>query len=579
MTFAPRGLAAWAAAAFTVSLAMAWPASARDQTGKPAAAGAHAGGDFTHTPANEGRANTPVPVYVEYGGTEKIARVIVKYKGVQMEEWRRLDLKHLGGGWGGLIPCGDVLPGPMRYYVQGFDEGGDAVSTSGDPKDPFIVPILDEFTGDAPHLPGLKPPRRCSERNSRDDKREDSAASSTEAGKESEKSEKAEKTEKRTTGPHKGGEGLEDTASERASIELAAYNDSDHVTVVTPSVNVGIDNVSGASLNGSYLVDVVSAASVDIVSTASSRWQEVRQAGTVSGLYKPHDFGVGVGGSVSREPDYLSYGGYALIVKDFEEKNWTTTFGYGASHDTIGRCGAGGACTPFSVFSRDLSRGSFNGGLAFVIDRISLASVTLDVVIENGDQSKPYRYIPMFSPGVAPTVPKGASIAWVNANRLPERPLEQLPLERHRAALTGRYARRLDGSTLRLEERFYDDDWGLVASTTDARWIFDLGSRFEIWPHARFHAQTSVTFWQRAYVSESATGWNLPEYRTGDRELGPLWTFGGGLGARWYLGRDTDPQQWTLQLTWDGMYTSFLDDLYVTERTATLGALTFMGQL
>jgi hypothetical protein len=379
--------------------------------------------------------------------------------------------------------------------------------------------------------------------------------------------------------PHKGEAGLEDTASKRASIELAVYNDSDHVTVVTPSVNVGIDNVSGASLNGSYLVDVASAASVDIVSTASSRWQEVRQAGTLSGLYKPHDFGVGVGGSVSREPDYLSYGGYALVVKDFDEKNWTTTFGYGASHDTIGRCGAGGACTPFSVFSRDLSRGSFNGGLAFVIDRISLASVTLDVVIENGDQSKPYRYIPMFSPGVAPTVPKGASIDWVNANRLPERPLEQLPLERHRAALTGHYARRLDGSTLRLEERLYNDDWGLLASTTDARWVFDLGSRFEIWPHARFHAQTSVTFWQRAYVSESATGWNLPEYRTGDRELGPLWTFGGGLGLRMYLGNDANPQRWTLQLTWDGMYTSFLDDLYVTERTATLGALTFEGQL
>jgi hypothetical protein len=34
-----------------------------------------------------------------------------------------------------------------------------------------------------------------------------------------------------------------------------------------------------------------------------------------------------------------------------------------------------------------------------------------------------------------------------------------------------------------------------------------------------------------------------------------------------------------LQMSWDGMYTSFLDDLYVTSRTATLGALTFEGQL
>jgi hypothetical protein len=80
-------------------------------------------------------------------------------------------------------------------------------------------------------------------------------------------------------------------------------------------------------------------------------------------------------------------------------------------------------------------------------------------------------------------------------------------------------------------------------------------------------------------VSESATGWNLPEYRTGDRELGPLVTVGGGLGLRWYLGSTAQPQQWTLQMSWDGMYTSFLDDLYVNSRTATLGALTIEGQL
>jgi hypothetical protein len=231
------------------------------------------------------------------------------------------------------------------------------------------------------------------------------------------------------------------------------------------------------------------------------------------------------------------------------------------------------------VFSRDLSRATFNGGLAVVIDRESLGSLTLDVIAEDGDQSKPYRYIPMFSPSVAPTVPKGASIAWVNANRLPEQPLEQLPLERHRAALTGRYARRFDGSTLRLEERLYDDNWGLLATTTDVRVPIDLGSRFELWPHVRLHAQSAVAFWKLAYVSESATGWTLPEYRTGDRELGPLVTVGAGLGLRWYLGSTADPQTWMLQLSGDGMYTWFLDDLYLTSRIAILGALAFGAQL
>jgi hypothetical protein len=565
-----------AAVALIGALLVSWPARARDRNAKPAPSGAQAPGDFAHTPAAEQAARTPVPVYVEYTGGEKVARVIVKYKGAQMEDWRRLDLKRLGSGWGGLIPCGDVVQGPMRYWVQAFDQGGDAVATAGDPKDPFVVQVQEEIAGDAPHLPGLRAPRQCAEGESQRDTGVDHADTSSRTDEGEEKTDKAEKTAKP---PHKGDEGIEDAASKRASLEFAFYKDSDAVTVITPSVNVGIENVSGASLNASYLVDVVSAASVDIVSTASSRWQEVRQAGTLSGLYKPHDFGVGVGGSISREPDYLSYGAYGLLVKDFDEKNKTVTFGYGASHDTIGRCGAGASCTPFSVFSRDLSRGSFNGSYAWVVDRASLASLTFDLVIENGDQSKPYRYIPMFSPSVASTAPNGASIAWVNANRLPERPLEQLPLERHRGALTGRFARRLDGSTLRLEERFYDDDWGLIASTTDVRWIFDLGSRFELWPHARLHAQSSAVFWKRAYVSASPGSWDLPEYRTGDRELGPLATIGGGLGLRLYLGKKAQPQQWMVQLSLDEMYTAFLDDLYVTDRTATLGAFTFEGQL
>jgi hypothetical protein len=200
------------------------------------------------------------------------------------------------------------------------------------------------------------------------------------------------------------------------------------------------------------------------------------------------------------------------------------------------------------------------------------------VILENGDQSKPYRYVPMFAPDVAPNIPRGASIAFVNAQRLPERPLEQLPLSRRRAALVGRYSHRFDASTLRLEERLYNDSWGQLASSTDAKWIFDLGPRIAFWPHVRVHAQSAVSFWERAYVSSGAPGFDLPEYRTGNRELGPLWTAQGGLGLRWFLGTSADLLAWQLGVTADVMYTSFLDDLYLTNRTAGLAAMSLEAQ-
>jgi hypothetical protein len=370
--------------------------------------------------------------------------------------------------------------------------------------------------------------------------------------------------------------GLEDASTKRASLEMATYTDSDHVTVYSPSIAASIENVTqGVSLRGSYLVDVVSAASVDIVSTASQAWHEVRNAGTLETEYKPHEFGITIGGSVSSEPDYLSYGLGFSLTQELNEKNTVITGGYGYGHDIAGR-----STTPFSVFSRVIEHGTFNLGVTQVVNRSTVASVAADLMLDDGDQSKPYRYIPMFAPNVVPQVPLGASIAWVTANRLPERPLEQLPLSRQRFALTGRLGHRFEASTLRLEERIYDDSWQLVASTTDARWIFDVGKRFAIWPHARFHMQSSVNFWQRAYVSNNANGgWDLPEFRTGDRELGPLRTFTGGAGIRCFLGTRADPQAWSLTLQGDAMYTNFLDDLYLTSRTGGLGSLTFEAEL
>ena len=52
--------------------------------------------------------------------------------------------------------------------------------------------------------------------------------------------------------------------------ELSAYTDTDHVSVFTPSLTVeAADATKGWSAHADYLVDAVSAASVDIVSSAS----------------------------------------------------------------------------------------------------------------------------------------------------------------------------------------------------------------------------------------------------------------------------------------------------------------------
>lgn len=353
----------------------------------------------------------------------------------------------------------------------------------------------------------------------------------------------------------------------RVSAQMAAYQDSTATTVFTPNVGASLENpTSGWGVNGRYLVDMVSAASPDIVATASPRWVEVRHAGNLGAKYKPGNFGVSGYGSVSYTPDYLSLGGGAQLVQDLDDKNLTLVQGYGFGRDTIGRTG-----TPFSVFSRELTYHSITLGASRVVNTGLVLGLYGDAVLESGDQSKPYRYIPVFAPADAGKVTRGASPDEVAALRIQARPLEQLPLSRQRWAVTGRMAWRLASSTLRIEQRGYSDSWGMIASTTDARYMVDAGQRLILWPHVRVHLQDGVSFWKRAYT---ATGPNdLPAFRTGDRELGPLRNLGLGGGARLALGRPGAMDDVVLTATLDGTWTSFLDALYVTDRFSVIGVM------
>jgi hypothetical protein len=344
--------------------------------------------------------------------------------------------------------------------------------------------------------------------------------------------------------------------------EMSGYSDSDHVAVLTPAIaGAARDESAGWSARGQYLVDAVSAASVDIVSTASPHWTELRHAGFAEGTFKRGPAGVSGTGSFSTEPDYLSWGAGGSASLDLDQRNFVLLAGYGYGHDTIGRSG-----TPFSVFSHTLIRHALNGSVTIVVNPTTVAVVGGDAIFERGDQSKPYRYVPLFAPDVAASVPQAAPVSVVNGLRLPERPLEQLPLARDRYALWGRYLQRFRAATLRLEERLYTDTWNLRASTTDARVLIDRGERWQWRSHLRFHVQSPVSFWNRAYTLTDA---GVPALRTGDRELGPLWSATGGAGLRWHRGKPS-PDGYTVGADVDLTWTSFLDDLYIGHRIAGL---------
>jgi hypothetical protein len=360
------------------------------------------------------------------------------------------------------------------------------------------------------------------------------------------------------------------TIDVKAQSEVGAYTDSDHVSVLTPSVSGAVsDATAGYSVGASYLVDVVTAASVDIVSTATPRWTEIRQAAAAQGTYQPKKIGGTASVAVSSEPDYLSLTAGGGTRFELDSKRLVLGAGYAYSRDEAGRTG-----TPFSVYSLLLHRHILQGSLAIVVNRSTELTFVLDSTLEYGRQEKPYRYLALFAAAVARAVPNGADIDTINAMRLPGRVAERLPETRQRYAFSTRLASRGASRTFIAFERFYADSWGLIATTTDLRYVFDLGSHFNLHPEARVHLQSGTTFWRRAYVGSVSAGLvQAPEYRSGDRELGPLLSATLGLGSDWLLGNPSD-NPWVLGAVVEGTRTAYFDALFISKRYAEFLALT-----
>jgi hypothetical protein len=357
----------------------------------------------------------------------------------------------------------------------------------------------------------------------------------------------------------------------KAGTQLSAYEDTNHVYALSPEIDANVTSpTQGWNVGGHFAVDIISAASPDIVSEASPPYKEQRYSGGLDGGYKYKIVTAQAQTNYSQEPDYISRGGGLSLQADLHDKLITPRIGGNFNYDSIGR-------GPNNFIST-LATTEIEAGVTFVLSPTSLLLVSATAQFERGDQSKPYRYVPMFDPNsVAPYIRPGESVDVVNEVRLPVRPVEQLPDARDRYALGARFAHRFGGATLRIEQRLYTDSWALKATTTDARYVFDLGRHLEIWPHVRFNAQTGANFYQLAYSAALDSNNNLviPLYRTTDRELSPLVSGTGGGGAHYILSSPDAKTIFGLSFQADAMFTKYFNSLFITQRTAVYGTLGF----
>jgi len=308
------------------------------------------------------------------------------------------------------------------------------------------------------------------------------------------------------------------------------YSDTDNVLVVSPQVAVHrkLDD-EGGDASARVVVDMVSAASVDVVSHATERFSEVR---TEADLGFSKSFGKLVPSLAyrySHESDYDAHGFGVGLQRTVGSPDTTVAVGYDLSLDRVGY-----THTPASVFSEHLQSNTLTASLTQVLGPKTLVRAIYTLSIQRGYMEKPYRFVPLFdAAGVAAAASDGVTLdlATFDRYRLPLRPAESVPDQRigHAVGIRAlRYLGFLPGS-LRLDYQFFADSWAVMAHTVEPSLSWKLTDSTLLVAYGRVYLQNGARFWRRAYVIDG----ELPRYRTLDRDLSDFYAITGGTRFQW----------------------------------------------
>ncbi len=343
--------------------------------------------------------------------------------------------------------------------------------------------------------------------------------------------------------------------------DILIYVDSDNVSVLSPQVGVRhpIDE-DGGEVSARFVLDAITAASVDVVSNATYRFSEIRTEIDVGASKEVQGFLPSLSYRLSNEPDYVSHGVTAGLSKDMAGGDATIAGSYSLVLDTVGRTG-----TPTDVFSESLHSHSAEVSLTQVVDTKTLVRAVYSLTHQRGYLEKPYRSVPIFDAAALRLLEdNGVALGLDNfdMHRLAFKPAEEVPDSRTRHAAALRALRFVDAidASLRLDYRLYGDSWGMFGHTVEAALVKRLPWKLRLDSWARLHYQDGVSFWKKTYTVDNMM--SLPSLRTTDKSLSPYWQGTGGVRLERVWGH------WKTYFQVAGMYTSFLEHLFIDSRFA-----------
>jgi len=237
------------------------------------------------------------------------------------------------------------------------------------------------------------------------------------------------------------------------------------------------------ALEGSYFVDKVSGASIDVLSQASQIKDERKQkTGTVEYVHDKTTYSLSYINSVER--DYKSNTTSFSLKQDMFGDLTTLTLGYSHTDDTVGE-NNGTAFVPVIVWLGHAQSIGYDVGLSQIMTKNWIAGLNVNVITDNGYLANPYRSYRYLDSSNA----KGYSLAsqvYPDTRTSTAVQLQAKYYLPYRAAITGSY-------------RYFTDTWGIVGNTYELDYTHPISNIWILEGRVRFYKQNSADFYSDLY--------------------------------------------------------------------------------
>ncbi|MGH8141716.1 MAG: DUF3570 domain-containing protein [Steroidobacteraceae bacterium] len=283
------------------------------------------------------------------------------------------------------------------------------------------------------------------------------------------------------------------------------------IEVQGPSVLVRKKIGDSVSLSYQYYLDMISSASIDVVTQASPyKEKRVQQNFGVDYLHNNTLYSFGYISSI--EPDYNSKTAFVNVSQSLFGDLTTINFGYTQGWDMVGKADKG-IVQPFRA---DANRRNYQVGLSQVLTRNLLLGLNLETDDSEGYLHNPYRSVRYLDP----TVERGYSYeperypATRTSNAASAQLKYYLPFH---AAIDGTY-------------RFYTDTWGIQASTFELGYTQPAFTNWTFDGSLRYYTQTHATFYSDLFPFANAQNFlardrELAQFHSSTLDLGATWQF------------------------------------------------------